>query len=172
MKLLLEIKDEDVYGNLEKKPSDEYKIDIAARAIIFNDKNEISLLYLKKYNYHEIPGGRIEEGETLEDGLRREILEETGCDIDIIRPIGKIVEYRNKTNVLKTSTCYIAKFNKKIAEPNYEQSEIDDQNTPVWIDFNKAITLFKNSQAHRDDYLSGFIIKRDLTFLEEAKKII
>ena len=31
------------------------------------------------------PGGRLEFGESLEDGVRREILEETGLELEIIR---------------------------------------------------------------------------------------
>ena len=36
--------------------------------------------------YH-VPGGRIEVGENFEDALRREIMEETGLEVDIIMPI-------------------------------------------------------------------------------------
>jgi 8-oxo-dGTP diphosphatase len=35
-----------------------------------------------------VPGGRIEDDETAEDCMKREMKEETGLDIDIIRLIG------------------------------------------------------------------------------------
>ena len=34
-----------------------------------------------------LPGGGVDEGESIEDGLRREMREETGCELDDIRSV-------------------------------------------------------------------------------------
>jgi 8-oxo-dGTP diphosphatase len=34
-----------------------------------------------------LPGGGVDDGESIEDGLRREMREETGCDLDDVRPV-------------------------------------------------------------------------------------
>ncbi|EOD00126.1 NUDIX domain-containing protein [Caldisalinibacter kiritimatiensis] len=58
-------------------------------AIIFNPDKKILLCKSSKWdNNYVIPGGHIELGETMEEALRREVLEETGLKIYDINPIG------------------------------------------------------------------------------------
>lgn len=68
---------------------------IAFKAVIVNEKNEVLLLreastYVEGANtgkYH-FPGGRLEPGEKWQNGLKREVLEETGFEeIEIGKPI-------------------------------------------------------------------------------------
>lgn len=59
-------------------------------AIIHNSKDEILLCKQTQTGVYPgqwaIPGGGVEEGEGLEEGLRREVLEETGLQIDEVKP--------------------------------------------------------------------------------------
>ncbi|MFC0877573.1 NUDIX domain-containing protein [Saccharicrinis sp. FJH2] len=51
-------------------------------AVIFNPDNKVLLCKSHKWNdQYVIPGGHIELGETMEQALKREILEETGLEI-------------------------------------------------------------------------------------------
>lgn len=65
-------------------------IGVGVGAIIFNDNNEIFLAKRGKEARNEkhrweFPGGSVEFGETLADALRREILEEYGFAIEVVR---------------------------------------------------------------------------------------
>ena len=49
---------------------------IRVKAVMMNSKKEI--LLAEAYTTIQFPGGHLEEGETLDEGLKREVLEETG----------------------------------------------------------------------------------------------
>lgn len=54
-------------------------------ALIFNPAREVLMIRTHKWsNLWGIPGGKIQYGETAEDALRREILEETALPIEQI----------------------------------------------------------------------------------------
>lgn len=54
--------------------------------LIFNSKNEVLMIRTHKWsNLWGIPGGKIKYGETSDEALRREILEETGLEISGIQ---------------------------------------------------------------------------------------
>lgn len=56
-------------------------------ALIFDDAGNILLVERAgepMKGYWSIPGGIIETGETLADGIRREVMEETGLDVEAL----------------------------------------------------------------------------------------
>ena len=76
MKNILVINDEDV--GLETNKDADYKPRTAARAVLKKD-GRIALLHVTKHNYYKLPGGGVDEGESIEQALERELLEEVGC---------------------------------------------------------------------------------------------
>lgn len=62
-------KNYDVNGTVGKRPS--------VRGIIIKD-GRLAMMHSLKYDYYKLPGGGIEEGESLEDTLVREVKEESG----------------------------------------------------------------------------------------------
>lgn len=67
---------------------------IATRALITNQDGQV-LLIRESGSYQDgtnagkwdVPGGRLDARETFEDGMRREVKEETGLDIAVGRPV-------------------------------------------------------------------------------------
>ncbi|CAI9391530.1 MULTISPECIES: NUDIX hydrolase [Bacillaceae] len=57
--------------------------------IVLNEKGQILLTKRKDFPIWDLPGGRWEKGETLEDCAIRETEEETGYNIQIKRKIGE-----------------------------------------------------------------------------------
>ncbi|UOQ87477.1 NUDIX hydrolase [Gracilibacillus salinarum] len=60
---------------------------VSAASVIRNDKNEILLIKGPKRGW-EMPGGQVEEGESLQDAAIRETKEESGIDVEIIQFCG------------------------------------------------------------------------------------
>lgn len=56
---------------------------------IKNKNKEYLLVYNKKYNHWQFPGGKLEQGENTEEAAKREIFEETNLIIEELEKIGE-----------------------------------------------------------------------------------
>ena len=101
-------------------------IGVGAGAIIFNDHEELFLAKRggearnERYRW-EFPGGGVEFGETLADALRREILEEYGFSIDVVRlldVVDHILPEEKQHWVSPTFLCRYAGGTPSIREPH------------------------------------------------------
>lgn len=146
-----------------------YEYRQAARAAVFDKEGKVALLFVSKKDYHKLPGGGVEEGENMEETLRRECREEIGCEIKITGEIGTIIERRKKLKIKQESFCYLAEVVGEKGEPAFVDDEIEDGFLVLWVGFDEAIKILDADQP--DDYEGKFIKIRDLAFLREVKAI-
>lgn len=142
----------------------------AVRAVVCDQGGKVALLHARVNSYYKLPGGGIEKEENIEEALRRECLEEIGCEVEIGEELGMIVEYRKQQNLRQTSYCYLAKLVGEKGKPNFTQSEINEGFEAVWLPLDEAIAKLK--QGHSGNYMGDYMATRDLKFLETAAKII
>jgi len=67
---------------------------VSVAAVVLDDQDRVLVVQRRDIGRWELPGGVLELDETVDDGLRREVLEETGLVVDPIRQTGV---YKNMT---------------------------------------------------------------------------
>lgn len=138
-------KDKETYSNVIKR--------YACRGIIFENDNLI-MIHSEKYNEYKLPGGGVEENESLIDCLVREVREETGIiiDEDSILEFGEFYEKRpsykdEDTLFFQTSYYFLGKIQENTGILKLEDYEVEAGYKVVRI--KPADALIKNKFSKR-----------------------
>src|SRR5919109_3145453 len=67
---------------------------VSVAGVVTDDHNRALLIQRRDNRHWEPPGGVLETGETITDGLKREVREETGLDME---PVALTGVYKNMT---------------------------------------------------------------------------
>jgi 8-oxo-dGTP diphosphatase len=132
---------------------------VAAGGVVINDKNEILLVKNPNKGW-EYPGGIVEIGETVPQGLIREINEESGVDVEIIDIIGIYSNTKKKkgyNGVEEVPTIvnidFICKYVSGELAISEESSEVK------WFSKEEALKIINSKLQYRFrkalDYKSG-----------------
>jgi len=78
---------------------------VAVSALIFN-KGRVLLAHRRDIDWWNLPGGGMEIGETVDEALHREVLEETGLEVEIEQLVG-IYSKPQKQEVVLTFRCRV-----------------------------------------------------------------
>lgn len=154
--------------NATKDEADSYDIREAARAIVLDDDGNIAMLHVTNKNHYKLPGGGIDEGEDKIAALKRECLEEIGCNVEVLNEIGEIIEYRKTFKLKQMSYCYLAKVVGEKGKPDFTEHELSHGFEQVWLPYDEALEkLSENKATHIIGKL--YIVPRDIVVLKEAK---
>jgi len=126
-----------------------------ACAFIWHDFNGVKKVFLpkradtKKFlpGVYELPGGHIEFGEDLKDGLAREIMEELGMHVDI----GDVIDVFTYRNDIKKShsieVVYFAQFTDPIEQIH---TNPEDHSAYGWFAENELHTAYSGEKGLDD----------------------
>lgn len=67
---------------------------VSVAAVVVDDDGRVLVIKRRDNGAWQLPGGVLELGETIHDGLRREVREETGVEVEPVRLTGV---YKNMT---------------------------------------------------------------------------
>lgn len=149
---------------------------IAARGIIL-DKEDILMIYTKRYNDYSFPGGGIDDGEDIEEGLIRELQEESGAkNIEILSVFGNYEEirptyYDGYDYIHMFSHFFVCSADKELGTPNPEEYEINNGSVPVWVNIHDAIK-HNTKVIEAKESSMGLSIERETRVLELIAKEI
>lgn len=77
-------------------------------------KNDLILVLVKQNGTLDLPGGRVEDGETVKSALQREINEETGLKVKIYDPVEKWSFYKTPNQLIRGITFECAYLDGKV----------------------------------------------------------
>jgi|SRR3989344_6155250 len=103
--------------------------EITVSAVFLDNENRVLLLKKNSGDRWMLPGGRVEENETWEEGLRREIKEETGIENFSIKKITDVDTSDSKKSIIITCYCKIvatAEIRLSSEHPEYLWARKDD----------------------------------------------
>ena len=170
MNFIGKISDEDIGEQIID--CDYSKTRTAVRTILINDDNKIAILHKKNKNEYKLVGGGVDQGESYEEALKRESLEESGCIIKILDELGYVEEYRSKLNFKQISYVYIAKVIENTHKLHLTPKEIEEGSEICWFTVKEALDKMKQcyeslKPSKFDDlYSTRIIMKRDRFILE------
>ena len=125
---------------------------VRIKVLLINNEN---ILLGNERSIYQFPGGHLEEGETFEECLKREIKEETGIDIEnneIEKPFMKVSylnkDYPTKGVNRKSEIYYYAIKTSKtpnLEKVNYTDNEKAGNFRLEEVPLNKSVEVLKNN---------------------------
>ena len=129
---------------------------IGVTAFILNDNHQVLLIRRsdkEKFlpNYYEMPGGKLEFGESMEEALKREIREEVNLEIELLK-IYSSFSYISKNGSRHTIDiqCYA-----KLTDNNEGLKLSDAHDDYVWVSEND-VSNFLISDLMKESIIKGF----------------
>ncbi len=117
----------------------------------------------------ETSGGGVEPGESLEDALRRELREELGAEVEILRRIGVVSDYYNlirRHNINHYFLCRVLSCGEKhLTEEEKEQFHL----STLRLSCEEALAEYELRAGSR---LGRLIANRELPVLRRAKELL
>lgn len=171
MELICKITDSDIGEELLKMENP--RLRLAARGIVMREDGKIAVFNKSNKNEYKLPGGGIEGEENPEIAFKREAMEETGCEVEIIKELGTTEEYKSLNNFKQISYVYIGKVIKDTKQLHVTEKEKDEGAKLLWETPQKALELITEcynnliASKYESVYSTKFIVLRDRKILEK-----
>jgi ADP-ribose pyrophosphatase YjhB (NUDIX family) len=99
---------------------------------VFNERGEILLQKRSDNGFWSMPGGAVDPGESVEEGVLREVWEETGLHVRLVRLVGvysdprnyMVTRYPDGNVVHSVSLCFVCERVSGTLQISHESTDI------------------------------------------------
>ena len=109
---------------------------VAAKAIVRKDEKFLILQRSETDSYEagraDFPGGKIEFGEKIEEGLLREVREESNLEVDIVRPV-RTWSFMKNENIQLVGVTFLVDYKSGEVKLSWEHSDFK------WLSFDEIL---------------------------------
>lgn len=140
----------------------------AVRAVVLDHMGNVALLHARTRGYYKLPGGGVEEGEDIATALARELLEEIGCTVTNVRPLGRIEEYRAEYALHQFSDCFVADVDGEKGAPQFTDDEVAEGFEVVWMNITDAEAHIQGIDVTTLGTGAQFMVTRESMFLKAS----
>lgn len=117
----------------------------------------------------ETSGGGVEEGEEPDDAIRRELKEELGAEVDIIRRLGVVSDYYNLIHRHNINNYYLCRV-REFGENCLNRDEIEDFHlSTLKLSFDDAVAEYERRACTP---IGRLLANRELPVLRRAAEIL
>ena len=148
---------------------------IRVKALIINSKGKILLVF--NNNTYQFPGGHVDDGETIDECIKREIKEEIGINLEVKEDPFLCIEtydsnYFNTSKKVLNTIYYYRFFTDLEPDPSntmYDELELKSEFNLFYVDFRK-IEEFLISKIETNE-IDPKIAREMLHVIKEYNKI-
>ncbi len=127
---------------------------IVVKAFLLNNQNQVFLLH-DRNNHYDLPGGGVDEGETLEQACVRELIEETpyvGFEIIKLLPNKYPYHVQDNPDLKSLMSCYVVKL-----LDDTRISELEMNTFEEWVSIDEVLDYFGNKDTSRHKAMKNSI---------------
>lgn len=174
MHYLATLCDKDVFPQLVHSAPSHYEKRVTVKAVARNEKGQFGFVTNPVHGFYLLAGGGAESQDLMME-IKRECVEEIGYEVDVVRGIGRIHEFRDRDAKEYETICFLVGINKKIGKDLRTEDEKNNGLSVVWLESEDAQKILKEQvvKVERGEvgfYNTAFNIMRDQLFFAEFFK--
>lgn len=174
MHYLATLNDNDIFSQSAYNIPGCYEKRVTVKAVVINKIGQYGFVTNPVHGFYLLAGGGVESGDLAQE-IKRECIEEIGYEVEVVREIGRVQEYRNRDAKEYETVCFLVKTKKRIYEDLRTENEKMNGLSVVWFDGEEAQKILKRQvievgKGEVGFYNTAFNIIRDQLFFEEVFK--